>query len=678
MTKDRRLDELCINTIRFLAVDAVEKARSGHPGAPLGAAPMAYVLWDRHLRHNPANPRWPDRDRFVLSMGHASMLLYALLYMFGYPMTLDEIKRFRQWGSKTPGHPEYDPELGVETTTGPLGQGFGNAVGMAIAEAYLGTLFNRDGHTVVNHYTYVLASDGDIMEGVNHEVAALAGHLRLGKLIVLYDDNHITIDGPTDLAFTEDVAKRYEGYGWHVQRVEDGNDIEAIDAAIRAAKAETQRPSLIMVRTHIGYGSPRQDSPKAHGEPLGADNVRATKEYFGWPLEPEFYVPEAALAHTREAVERGKQLEREWQKNFKAWSQKFPELVELWNRVWNRALPPGIDERLPTFTELTPLATRAASGKVINAIAPIMPELIGGSADLAGSNKTKIESADPFQAGRYHGRNLFFGVREHGMGAILNGILLHGGLRAYGGTFLIFSDYMRPTIRLAALMHQPVIYVFTHDSIGLGEDGPTHQPVEQLPSLRTIPGLWVIRPADANETAAAWKLALERTDGPVALALTRQKIPTLESDRETVFEGVARGAYILDEASTGKPDIILIATGSEVHLVREARQQLEKEGFPTRVVSMPCWELFEAQDPAYRDRVLPPDVPVRIAVEAAATLGWCRWVGDTGAVIGLDRFGASAPYPEVMEKLGFSVERIVNTAKAVFQRIKRPTLAPDS
>lgn len=668
------IDQLCINTIRFLAVDAVEKAHSGHPGAPLGAAPMAYVLWDRYLKHNPVNPRWPDRDRFILSMGHASMLLYALLYLYGYPLSLDEIKRFRQWGSKTPGHPEYDPETGIETTTGPLGQGFGNAVGMAIAEAYLSRLFNREGYPIVDHYTYVMASDGDIMEGINHEVASLAGHLRLGKLIVLYDDNRITIDGPTDLAFSEDVAKRYEAYGWHVQRVDDGNDLEAIDRAIRGARDELSRPSLIIVRTHIGYGSPKQDSEKAHGEPLGEDAVKATKEFFGWPLEPEFFVPEEALEHTRRAVEKGKALEARWNEMFQAWSMEYPELRRLWDRIMQGRLPDYLFRNLPDFSGDKPMATRAASGKVINALASELPELIGGSADLAGSNKTKIENSPPFLPGQYNGRNIHFGVREHGMGAILNGMSLHGGVRPYGGTFLIFSDYMRPAIRLAALMHQPVIYVFTHDSIGLGEDGPTHQPVEHLPSLRAIPNLWLIRPADAKETAAAWKVALERRDGPVALALTRQKIPVLDVDKDVVIHGVAHGAYILDEASGGKPELILMATGSEVHLAREARLRLEATGIPTRVVSMPCWELFELQPESYRNQVLPPDIPARVAIEAAVPLGWSRWVGTKGEVIGLNRFGASAPYPEVMEKLGFNVEHVVEVARLVLDRLQRTSV----
>lgn len=664
------LDDLCIQTLRFLAVDAVEQARSGHPGAPLGAAPSAYVLWARHLRHNPADPRWPNRDRFVLSMGHASMLLYGLLYLFGYPLTIEEIQQFRQWGSRTPGHPEYDPQIGVEMTTGPLGQGFASAVGMAVAEKYLAALFNRPGYPIMDHYTYVMASDGDLMEGINHEAASLAGHWRLGKLIVLYDANGITIDGPTHLAFTENVALRYQAYGWHVQEVGDGNDLIAIDEAIRQARDDIDHPSLIIVRSHIGFGSPRQDSERAHGEPLGTDAVRATKDFFGWPQEPRFFVPEGVLKHARSAQMRGRELQRQWENLFTQWSRAYPELAEIWQNAWSFNLPDGWDKELYTCVgEPHPMATREASGRVINALTPHIPFLIGGSADLTGSNKTRIENSEAFQADNPTGRNFHFGVREHAMGALLNGLLLHGGLRAFGGTFLVFSDYMRPTIRLAAMMRQPVIYIFSHDSIGLGEDGPTHQPVEHLTSLRAIPGLWVIRPADALETAAAWSVALQRTDGPVALCLTRQKVPSLGLNADVVHQGVQRGAYIVADSNKLMPDVILIATGSEVHLALQARHALEKEGIRTRVVSMPCWELFDGQPDEYKETILPRKVQVRVAIEAGCTLAWKRWVGDNGSVIGLDRFGASAPAPVVMERLGFNVSHVLqvvhNTLKAV-------------
>lgn len=656
------LEERCINTLRFLAVDAVERAKSGHPGAPMGAAPMAYVLWTKFLRHHPRNPQWPDRDRFVLSMGHASMLLYGLLHLTGYDLSLEDIQNFRQWGSPTPGHPEYDPHRGVETTTGPLGQGFGNAVGMAIAEAFLAARYNRPGHTIVDHYTYVMASDGDLMEGVGAEAASLAGHLGLGKLIVLYDSNRITIDGPTDLAFTEDVAKRFEAYGWHVQRVEDGNDLRAIEAAIAAARGERNRPSLILVSTHIGYGSPKQDSASAHGEPLGPEAVEAAKRNLGWPLEPPFFIPQDVLQHFREALSRGQAWEAQWRQRFEAWREEFPDLAEEWEWGQRWSLPPGWERHLPTFSGGA-MATRDASGKVLNALAPHVPYLLGGSADLTPSNKTYLEGFGDFARGEYGNRNLHFGVREHAMGAILNGMVLHKGVVAFGGTFLVFSDYMRPTLRLAAMMGIPVRYVFTHDSIGLGEDGPTHQPIEQLPSLRAIPNLVVLRPADANETAEAWRVALKRTEGPTALLLTRQKVPVLDRERYPLREGVPRGAYILQEASSGHPRLLLIATGSEVHLALAARERLEAQGIPTRVVSMPSWELFAQQPLDYRQWVLPPSVPHRLAIEAAMPLGWERWVGEKGSVLGLHRFGASAPGEVAMERLGFSVENVVAQAK---------------
>jgi len=676
MTHQADLDQLCVNTIRTLAIDGVQKANSGHPGMPMGAAAMAYVLWTRFLRHNPANPTWPDRDRFVLSAGHGSMLLYSLLHLTGYDLPLEELKNFRQWGSRTPGHPEYDPELGVETTTGPLGQGFANGVGMAIAEAYLAAHFNRPGHKIVDHYTYAIVSDGDLMEGVASEAASLAGHLRLGKLIYLYDDNRISIEGSTELTFTEDRGRRFEAYGWHVQRV-DGYDLEGIALAIRAAQADP-RPSLIMCRTHIGYGSPnKQDTAEVHGAPLGEEEVRLTKENLGWPTEPPFLIPEEALAHFRQAMERGRAWEAEWQARFDAYAAEYPDLAEEWRMAMSGELPAGWDADLPTFRpEDGPLATRVASGKVLNALAAHLPTLIGGSADLAPSCKTYLNGYGDFSADNPGGRNLHFGVREHAMGGILSGMALHGGVIPYGSTFLVFSDYMRPSIRLAAMMRLPVIYVFTHDSIGIGEDGPTHQPIEQLAALRAIPHLTVIRPADANETVVAWRVALEHRDGPVALLLTRQKLPVLDRTNLAPADGLVRGAYILAEAEGGRPDIILIATGSEVHPALAARERLaactelsrSEQGVRARVVSMPSWELFERQPQSYRDEVLPPEVTARLAVEAGVPQGWCRYVGDRGDVIGIERFGASAPYHVLWEKYGFTAENIAARALEVLER----------
>ncbi len=616
------LDQLAVNTIRFLAVDAVQKANSGHPGMPMGAAPMAYVLWTRFLKHNPRNPDWPNRDRFILSAGHGSMLLYALLHLTGYDLPIEELKRFRQWGSKTPGHPEYRIAPGVETTTGPLGQGFGNGVGMAIAERHLAAHFNRPGYEIVDHYTYAIVSDGDLMEGISHEAASLAGHLGLGKLIYLYDDNDISIDGPTNLTFTEDVAMRFQAYGWHVLRVADGNDMEAIEQAIVEARQVLDRPSLIIVRTHIGYGSPhKQDTAAAHGEPLGEEEVRLTKRNLGWPEDKTFYVPDEVYAHMRQAVERGAQWEQEWRDLFARYAEAYPELARQWDQFWSGELPEGWDAELPTFEAGTSVATRAASGKVLDAIAPRIPNLIGGSADLTPSNKTKFEGATDFQRDHYSGRYIHFGVREHAMGTVLNGIAYHGGLVPYGGTFLIFSDYMRPPVRLAAMSHLHVIYVFTHDSVWLGEDGPTHQPVEQLANLRAIPNLVVIRPADANETVEAWRVALALKNRPVALALSRQGVPTLDRSRYAPAEGVRRGAYVLADSRPGTPDLILIATGSEVPLAAAAYEQLAAEGIAVRLVSMPSWELFAEQPRSYRETVLPPDVKARLAVEAGATLG---------------------------------------------------------
>jgi transketolase len=670
------LDELCINTIRMLAVDAVEEAQSGHAGLPMGAAPMAYVLWSHFLKHNPRDPRWPDRDRFVLSAGHGCMLLYALLHLTGYDMPLEQLKRFRQWGSITPGHPEAELAEGIETTTGPLGQGISNAVGMAIAEKHLAAIHNKNGHRVVDHRTYVIASDGDMMEGVQSEAASLAGHLGLGKLIVLYDDNATTIDGPTSLAFSEDVLARYRAYGWHTQRVEDGTDLVAIDTAIEHAIVEENRPSVIAVRTVIGYGNPkRQGTSKAHSDPFGPEEVKLTKEYLGWPLEPKFLIPEPVYAHMRQAIDHGEEAEERWKADFQALKAEWPGLAQSFERALARELPESWTGLLPKFTPSDkPIATREASGKILNAIAGELPELIGGSADLTPSNKTRIEESADFEAESPAGRNLRFGVREHAMGAILNGISVHGGLRPYGGTFLIFSDYMRPPIRLAALMKQPVVYVFTHDSIGLGEDGPTHQPVEQLAGLRAIPNLVLIRPADPAETAVAWRAALERTEGPTALALTRQKVPHLEHGGEASAKGLLRGGYVLAELpdSDGPPDVILIGTGSEVQLALGAARKLAEEGTRARVVSLPSWELFEAQTAAYRETVLPRAVRARVSVEAASPLGWERYVGDEGAIVGLERFGASAPGDVALEKLGFNVANVLQHARRVLASSRKP------
>lgn len=662
------LDRLCVTTLRVLAADAVEKAKSGHPGLPMGAADMAYVLWTRFLRHSPATPTWPDRDRFVLSAGHGSMLLYALLHLTGYDLSLDEIKRFRQWGSRTPGHPELGLTPGVETTTGPLGQGFANGVGMAIAEAHLAARFNRPGHAVVDHFTYAIVSDGDLMEGISHEAASLAGHLGLGKLIYLYDSNGISIDGPTSLAFSEDVGARLEGYGWHVQRI-DGHNLVAVDKALAAAQAETARPSLVIARTHIGFGSPnRQDTAKAHGEPLGEEEVRLTKERLGWPPDLTFHVPEEVLAHFRRALARGAAWEAEWCEKLVAYEREHPELAAEFRRALRGELPSGWEADLPTFSTDKPLATRAASGKVLDALIPKVGALVGGSADLTPSNNTQSKGQERIERGRFGGRYLHFGVREHAMGGVLNGLSLHGGLRPYGGTFLIFSDYMRPAIRLAALMHQPVVFVFTHDSIGLGEDGPTHQPIEHLWSLRAMPNLAVIRPADANEVAVAWGVALARTSGPTALILTRQSLPVLDRARLGPAEGLAQGGYVLAETPTGQLDVILIATGSEVHLALEAQNRLAKQEVGARVVNLPSTELFEMQPAAYRASVLPAHVTARVAVEAGATVGWGRYVGPRGAVLGLDRFGASAPGRTVYEQLGFTPDVVVATVLQVLHK----------
>lgn len=652
------LDQLSINSIRMLAIDGVEAANSGHPGLPLGASPMAYTLWTKFLKHNPHDPAWPNRDRFVLSAGHGSMLLYSLLYLTGYDLPLDELKRFRQWNSKTPGHPEYGLTPGVEMTTGPLGQGFSSAVGMAIAEEWLAARYNRPDFPIVDHYTYAIVSDGDLMEGVASEAASLAGTLKLSKLIYLYDDNHVSIEGHTDIAFQEDVLTRFSAYHWHTERVNDGNDIQAIAEAIQRAQQD-ERPSIIAVRTKIGYGSPnRQDTPKAHGEALGPDETRLTKEFYGWPTDKTFYVPDEALSHFREAVPNGTEWQSEWSHLFDEYRKSYPDLAKEFELALSGEAPQAAFDTLPQWQDGEGLATRAASGAVINQIAPHWPTLVGGSADLAPSNNTHIKDGGDFSSDDVSGRNFHFGVREHGMGAIMNGMLLHGGLRVYAGTFLIFSDYMRPSIRLASLMHLPAIYVFTHDSIGLGEDGPTHQPIEQLAALRAIPGLYVIRPADPNETREAWKVALHSTRHPVALALTRQKVPALPSDKA---EGLQRGAYTVYETSSN-PQLVLMASGSEVGLAMKAAHTLEQEGVPLRVVSFPCWELFDSQDDEYRASVL-GEPRARIAIEAASPMGWDKYVGDHGTIIGLNHFGASAPAEELFKHFGFTAEHIVEVAR---------------
>jgi len=656
------IDNTCINTIRTLAMDAVQAANSGHPGAPMGLAAAAYVLWTRVLKHNPANPDWADRDRFVLSAGHASMLLYSLLYLTGYKVSLKELKNFRQWGSKTPGHPEYGHTPGVETTTGPLGQGFANAVGMAMTESHLAALFNRAGQKIVDHHTYVMCGDGDLMEGVSAEAASLAGHLGLGKLICIYDDNKISIEGGTDLAFTENVAARFKAYRWHVLRINDGNDLPAIQQALEEAKAETGKPSLIVMRTHIAYGSPnKQDTAAAHGAPLGEDEIRLTKENLGWPAEEKFYVPDKVLKAFRKSVDKGKKAEAAWQKKVITYAKKQPELAKEWTAAITGKPLQRWDAGIPSFKGAKPIATRAASGQVLNALADRLPTLIGGSADLAPSNNTLLKSSFDFQKGSYDGRNIRFGVREHAMGAILTGMALHKGVRPYGGTFLVFADYCRPAIRLAALMKLPVIYVFTHDSVAVGEDGPTHQPVEHFAALRAIPGLIVIRPADATETAAAWRLAIRSANAPVALILSRQNLPVLDRSRYPAATMLAKGGYVLSD-SKGVPDVILIGTGSEVSLCLEAQALLAKRNVAARVVSMPSWELYERTTQRYKDTVLPPEVTARVAVEAGITMGWERYVGSTGAVIGINRFGASAPGSLVLKKYGIQASAIVSKA----------------
>src|SRR5687768_4179927 len=671
------LDQLCINTIRALSIDAVQKANSGHPGLPLGAAPMAYVLWTRFLQHNPKNPKWENRDRFLLSAGHGSMLLYSLLHLTGYDLPLEELKNFRQWGSKTPGHPEYGLTPGVEITTGRLGQGFANGVGMAMGAAHLAAKFNKPDFSLIDHFVYAIVSDGDLMEGVAAEAASLAGHLKLGKLIYLYDDNKVTIEGFTSLAFSEDVPKRFNSYGWHTQTVADGNDLDEIELAIKTAQSITDAPSLISIKTTIGYGMPTQGTRKAHSDPPGEDAVRETKRHLGWPEDKEFYIPDEARAHYREAISRGERLESEWNALVEKFTDSHPDEAKNWRAMMSGELPEGWEDHLPKFEDAKPVATRVASGEVINALAPVLPMLIGGSADLGVSNNTDIKNSHSFAAGAYDGRILHFGVREHVMGSAMTGISLNGGLIPFGGAFLTFSDYMRPAIRLAALSEVQVIYVFTHDSIGLGEDGPTHQSVEHVAALRAIPHLFVIRPADIHEVREAWRIAILRRKAPTALALTRQKVPLIDRAVYSPAEGLRSGAYILAEARpSGRaqttddeagdpitPALILIATGSEVSLALEARETLQKEGTPTRVVSMPCWELFEEQPEDYRNEVLPPAVTARLAIEAGVRQGWDRWIGPKGDAICLDRFGGSAPGDVALRELGFNVENVLHHAR---------------
>ncbi|MEW5960110.1 MAG: transketolase [Chloroflexota bacterium] len=666
------LDQLCVDTIRTLAMDGVQKANSGHPGMPMGMADAAYVLWTQFLRYNPQNPDWFNRDRFVLSAGHGSMLLYSLLHMTGYDLPLEQLKQFRQWGSLTPGHPEYGLTPGVETTTGPLGQGFANGVGMAIAEAFLAATYNRPDHNIVDHYIYAIVSDGDLMEGVSHEAASLAGHMKLGKIIYLYDDNHISIDGSTDLAYTENRMQRFEAYGWHTQQI-NGHDRAAVAAAVKAAQAVTDKPSIIACRTTIGYGSPHKaNTAEAHGAPLGEEEVRLTKEVYGWDPDQKFFIPDQVLARFRQAGQAGAKLEADWKAQVESYARTYPQEAEQFKCALSGELPAGWEEALPVFpADGKAKATRQASGAILNALAPVIPNLIGGSADLAPSNNTYLKGYPVFANDSFAGRNFHFGVREHGMASILNGMALHGGIIPYGGTFFIFSDYCRPALRLAAMSHMPSIFVFTHDSIGLGEDGPTHQPVEHLPAIRAIPNMLVLRPADANETVQAWKIALERRDGPVALLLTRQGLPVYDRSRMGDVTGVAKGAYVLLDTDKVYPDIILIASGSEVQLAVEAHAKLAEQGIAARVVSMPSWELFKAQSPEYRDSVLPPSVKARLGIEAAIPLGWEQWIGPAGRMVAMDHFGASAPYKVLHEQWGFTTDNVVLQALQTIDKSKR-------
>lgn len=666
------LEELCVNSIRTLSIDGVQKANSGHPGMPMGMADAAYVLWTQFLKHNPTNPDWPDRDRFILSAGHGSMLLYSLLYLTGYDLPLEQLKQFRQWGSLTPGHPEYGLTPGVETTTGPLGQGFATGVGMAIVESFLAATFNKPDFEIINHYTYAIVSDGDLMEGISHEAASMAGHMKLGKIVYLYDDNHISIDGSTQLAFTENSMQRFEAYGWHTQQV-DGHDRAAIAEAIKIAQGITDKPSIIACRTTIGFGSPNKaNTSGAHGSPLGTEEVKLTKEAYGWPTDKAFFVPDEASTEFRQAVERGQNWQAEWQVKLENYKKQHPDDATKLQQYLSGELPDGWEKAIPVFpADAKGMGSRKASGATLNALAPVITNLIGGSADLAPSNNTFLNDYPVFANDTFAGRNFHFGVREHGMSAVLNGMALHGGVIPYGGTFLTFADYSRPAIRLAALSHIPTIFVFTHDSIGLGEDGPTHQPIEQLASLRAIPNLMVLRPADANEAAQAWKVALEKRDGPVVLIFSRQNLPTFDRTNMGDAAGVAKGAYVLLGANKIYPDVILLASGSEVSIAVEAHTQLAEQGIAARVVSMPSWELFKAQSESYRDSVIPPGVTARLAIEAGSTMGWQQWVGSGGSIIGLDRYGASAPYQTIYKQLGFTAENVTLRALSVIDKSRK-------
>ncbi len=674
--KTAAIDQLCINAIRTLSIDAVQKANSGHPGAPMGLAPVAYVLWDRFLKHNPTNPRWPNRDRVLLSAGHASMLLYSTLHLTGYDLPLEQIERFRQLGSQCPGHPEYNLTPGVETTTGPLGQGVANSVGMAIAERWFAAHFNQGADKIIDYRVYAICSDGDMMEGISHEVAALAGHLKLSNLIWLYDSNHVSLDGPTSWSYSDDVESRFKGYHWNVLKVEDANDMDEVEAAIRKAQSETARPTLIIIHSHIGYGAPnKQDKSAAHGEPLGAEETKAAKRFYGWPEDAQFLIPDEVRQHMRQAVDRGVQAENEWDAKYEAWAKKYPELAEHWTGIMTGKMPEGWDKDLPVFPAdmAKGMATREASGKALNAIAKRLPWFMGGSADLASSTKTNIAGDKYFDADNYDGRILHFGVREMGMGGIINGIAA-SGIHAFGGTFLVFSDYMRATIRLASIMELPVVYVFTHDSIGVGEDGPTHEPVEHVMSLRLMPHMRLIRPADANETSEAWRLAVECKCHPTALALTRQAVPTFDRTKYASAEGVRKGAYVFSEASSdkpgGAPDVILIGTGSELQLAVQAQEKLAAEGIQARVVSMPCWDLFDEQSAEYKESVFPSAVRARVAVEAGATIGWERYVGLEGRIVGQTTFGASAPLKDLLKHFGYTADNVVAHAKESIAAVK--------
>ena len=670
--KKNSIDELSINTIRTLSMDAVQKANSGHPGTPMALAPAIYTLYKKHLKFNPKNPKWFNRDRFILSNGHASMLLYSILYLTGYDVSLEDLKNFRQWDSKTPGHPENDRTPGVETTTGPLGQGFMNGVGMAIAERHLASIFNVKGNKIIDHYTYVFCSDGDLMEGASHEAASIAGHFGLGKLIYFYDDNHISIEGVTELTYSDNVKKRFEGYNWHVQNIgEKANDIKAISEAIENAKKEKDKPSLIIIRSHIAYGAPNMhDTAESHGSPLGEEEIKLTKKFYGWPEDKTFYVPDEVLHNMQKFIDKGKKAEDEWNEKYKQYKKDNPELAKKFDSILKLEIPANWDKNIPVFQATDkPIATRSAGGKILNSISDNLPWLIGGSGDLSPSTKTLLNNSDYYEKEKYQNRNFTYGIREHAMCGISNGMYLHGGIRPYTATFFVFTDYARPSIRLASIMEIPVIYVMTHDSIGLGEDGPTHQPIEHLASLRAMPHMYVVRPADANETAYAWRAAIKRTNGPTMLVLSRQNLPIFDRGKVSSAEGVLKGAYILSKEKSDKPDIILISSGSEVHLILGAQEKLQEKNINARVVSMPSWEFFRDQTDEYKEEVLPSDVKTRLAVEAGSPLGWREWVGDSGEIMGITKFGASAPYKEIYAHYGLTVDNIVNKSEKLLSKV---------